>query len=144
MKRKHLLLTLLLAVMVPWAAMGQTQNVFFSDDFEGSSCEWNLINGTHTNQWAWGTATNNGGTHALYVSNDGGESNAYSNNLYSIVYATRLIAFEVGEYTIAYDFFLKLGLLLFEFLFGILVQIGIIGVDPGSKDQRIGIKYFEF
>lgn len=103
MKRKHLLLTLLLAVMVPWAAMGQTQNVFFSDDFEGSSCEWNLINGTHTNQWAWGTATNNGGTHALYVSNDGGESNAYSNNLYSIVYATRLIAFEVGEYTIAYD-----------------------------------------
>ena len=103
MKRNHLLLTLLLALFMPWAAMAQTQNVLFSDDFEGSSCEWNLINGTHTNQWAWGTATNNGGTHALYVSNDGGESNAYSNNLYSIVYATRLIAFEVGEYTIAYD-----------------------------------------
>lgn len=103
MKRKHLLLTLLLAVMVPWAAMGQTQNVFFSDDFEGSSCEWNLINGTHTNQWAWGTATNNGGTHALYISNDGGGSNAYTNSLYSIVYATRHIAFGTGEYTIAYD-----------------------------------------
>lgn len=103
MKRKHLLLTLLLAVMVPWAAMGQTQNVFFSDDFEGSSCEWNLINGTQTNQWAWGTAINNGGTHALYISNDGGGSNAYTNSLYSIVYATRHIAFGTGEYTIAYD-----------------------------------------
>ena len=96
-------MTLLLAVMVPWAAMGQTQNVFFSDDFEGSSCEWNLINGTQTNQWAWGTAINNGGTHALYISNDGGGSNAYTNSLYSIVYATRHIAFGTGEYTIAYD-----------------------------------------
>lgn len=102
MKRKHLLLTLLLAVMVPWAAMGRTQNMFFSDDFEGSSCEWNLINGTQTNQWAWGTATNNGGTHALYISNDGGGFNAYTNSLYSIVYATRHIAFGTGEYTIEY------------------------------------------
>ncbi len=103
MKRKHLLLTLLLALFLPWAAMGQTQNVFFSDDFEGSSCEWNLINGTHTNQWACGTAINNGGTHALYISNNGGGSNAYTNSLYSIVFATRHIAFGTGEYTIEYD-----------------------------------------
>lgn len=102
MKRKHLLLTLLLALFLPWAAMAQTQNVLFSDDFEGSSCEWNLINGTQTNQWAWGTATNNG-SKALYISNNDGGSNAYTNSLYSIVYATRHIAFGTGEYTIAYD-----------------------------------------
>lgn len=82
--------------------MAQTQNVLFSDDFEGSSCEWNLINGTQTNQWAWGTATNNG-SKALYISNNDGGSNAYTNSLYSIVYATRHIAFGTGEYTIAYD-----------------------------------------
>lgn len=103
MKRKHLLLTLLLALFLPWAAMAQTQNVLFSDDFEGSSCEWNLMDGSQPNQWAWGTAINNGGTHALYISNDGGGSNAYTNSLYSIVYATRHIAFGTGEYTIAYD-----------------------------------------
>lgn len=103
MKRKHLLLTLLLALFLPWAAMAQTQNVLFSDNFEGSSCEWNLIDGTQPNQWAWGTAINKGGTHALYISNDGGGSNAYTNSLYSIVYATRHIAFGTGEYTIAYD-----------------------------------------
>ena len=103
MKRKHLLLTLLLALFLPWAAMAQTQAVLFSDDFEGSSCEWNLIDGTQPNQWAWGTAINNGGTHALYISNDGGGSNAYTNSLYSIVYATRHIAFGTGEYTIEYD-----------------------------------------
>lgn len=83
--------------------MAQTQAVLFSDDFEGSSCEWNLIDGTQPNQWAWGTAINNGGTHALYISNDGGGSNAYTNSLYSIVYATRHIAFGTGEYTIEYD-----------------------------------------
>jgi len=103
MKRKHLLLTLLMALFLPWAAMAQTQNVLFSDDFEGSSCEWNLIDGTQPNQWAWGTAINNGGTHALYISNDGGVSNAYTNSLYSIVYATRHLAFGTGEYTIEYD-----------------------------------------
>lgn len=103
MKRNHLLLALLLALFMPWAAMAQTQNVLFSDDFEGSSCEWNLIDGTQPNQWAWDTAISNGGTHALYISNDGGGSNAYTNSLYSIVYATRHIAFGTGEYTIAYD-----------------------------------------
>ena len=103
MKRKHLLLTLLLALFLPWAAMAQTQNVLFSDDFEGSSCEWNLMDGSQPNQWAWGTAINNGGTHALYISNDGGGSNAYTNSLYSIVYATRHLAFGTGEYTIEYD-----------------------------------------
>lgn len=93
---------MLLALFLPWAAMAQTQAVLFSDDFEGSSCEWNLIDGTQPNQWAWGTAINNGGTHALYISNDGGGSNAYTNSLYSIVYATRHIAFGTGEYTIEY------------------------------------------
>jgi len=92
-----------MALFLPWAAMAQTQNVLFSDDFEGSSCEWNLIDGTQPNQWAWGTAINNGGTHALYISNDGGGSNAYTNSLYSIVYATRHLAFGTGEYTIEYD-----------------------------------------
>ena len=75
----------------------------WSDDFEGDACGWELVNGTLTNAWAWGTATNNGGTYALYVSNDGGTTNAYSNNSAAMVYATKLLNFAEGKYEFAYD-----------------------------------------
>lgn len=75
----------------------------WSDDFEGTSCGWSLVNGTLTNAWAWGTAANNGGTHALYISNDGGETNAYTKNSETMVFATKLLAFEDGEYEFSYD-----------------------------------------
>ena len=75
----------------------------WSDDFEGTTCGWELINGTITNAWAWGTAVNNGGTHALYVSNDGGTTNAYTNNSAAMVYATKLLNFTEGKYEFAYN-----------------------------------------
>ena len=75
----------------------------WSDDFEGTSCGWDLINGTITNAWAWGTATSNGGTHALYISNDGGTTNAYTNNSAAMVYATKLLNFADGKYEFTYD-----------------------------------------
>src|SRR5690606_15280598 len=31
---------------------------------------WILSNGTQTNKWVVGEATNNGGTHSMYISND--------------------------------------------------------------------------
>ena len=75
----------------------------WSDDFEGGSCGWELINGTQTNAWTWGTATNNGGTHALYVSNDGGTTNAYTVSGSTMVYATKLLNFTEGKYEFSYD-----------------------------------------
>ena len=75
----------------------------WSDDFEGATCGWELINGTLTNAWAWGTAVNNGGTHALYVSNDSGTNNAYTNNSAAMVYATKLLNFTVGKFEFAYN-----------------------------------------
>jgi hypothetical protein len=75
----------------------------WSDNFEGTSCGWELINGTCTNVWAWGTATNNGGTHALYVSNDGGTTNAYTNDSGTMVYATKILNFVEGKYEFSYD-----------------------------------------
>lgn len=45
--------------------------------FEDSLHNWAFANGTSTNQWVVGTAANNGGTHALYVSNDNGATNSY-------------------------------------------------------------------
>ena len=74
----------------------------FTDNFETDK-GWELINGTLTNKWVRGTATNNGGSNALYISNDGGTTNAYSNTSATMAYASKLFRFEAGDYTISYD-----------------------------------------
>lgn len=76
----------------------------YSADFEENNGGWLFHNGTQLNKWAWGTATNNGGTHALYISNDNGESNEYTNNSTSIVYVAKTFYFEeTGMYSFSYD-----------------------------------------
>ncbi|MEI6697216.1 MAG: hypothetical protein WCO13_14270 [Bacteroidota bacterium] len=52
-------------------------SVPFLQDFEGTTSEWTLA-ATGTNKWAIGSATNNGGNKALYISDDAGTSNAYN------------------------------------------------------------------
>src|SRR5690606_36038504 len=59
----------------------------FYDDFEGD-INWTFNNGTQTNKLVVGTATSNSPTHSLYISNDNGISNAYTNTL-SVVHAYR-------------------------------------------------------
>ena len=74
------------------------------EDFEGATCDWNLINTNQTNQWNWGTAVSNGtGTHALYISSNNGVSNTYANGNTSIVYATKLLGFTEDKYLFTYD-----------------------------------------
>ena len=75
----------------------------WSDNFEGATCGWELVNGALTNAWAWGTAANNGGTHALYISNDGGITNAYNVSGGTVVYATKFLNFVTGKYEFSYD-----------------------------------------
>ena len=80
----------------------------FADNFE-SDKGWNLINGTCTNAWVRGDAAdcnwNNYGTsHALYISNDGGTSNAYTVTAPAMVYAAKLVDFALpGTYSVQYD-----------------------------------------
>ena len=71
------------------------QNVIYSCDFEDATenANWILANGDQTNQWYIGTAANNGGSNGLYITNDGGASNAYDNTSTSYVYAYREINF---------------------------------------------------
>lgn len=59
-----------------------------TDGFE-DGLKWTFVNGTQVNKWALGTGTANGGTHSLYVSNDGGVTNAYTNSSASVVQAYR-------------------------------------------------------
>ena len=75
----------------------------YSDDFETAN-NWTLVNGTLTNAWAWGEATNNGGSKALYISNDGGTTYAYTPSAgNTMVYAKKLFSFDGGTYSFKYD-----------------------------------------
>jgi hypothetical protein len=52
-------------------------SVPYSQDFEGAINEWTL-DSAGTNKWAIGSATNNGGSNALYISNNNGVGNLYT------------------------------------------------------------------
>ncbi len=73
----------------------------YTDDFESDQC-WQLINLDPTCSWAWGSATGNGGN-ALYVSNNGGLSNTYTNSQPATIYATKLFTLDAGLYNFQYD-----------------------------------------
>ena len=75
----------------------------FSDDFEGNACQWVLENSNDVNQWYWGNAASCGGTKALYISNDGGNSNSFSTNSSVTVYATKMFTFADGDYYLSYN-----------------------------------------
>ena len=75
----------------------------YADDFEDGN-NWMFINGSLTNAWAYGEAAHNGeGTHAIYISNDGGATNAYNGSAPAVVYAVKSFDFEEGVYTFKYD-----------------------------------------
>lgn len=63
---------------------------------------WQFDNGSNANAWVIGEAVNNGGTHALYLSNDGGTTNAYSHGA-QLSIAYRSFAFTAGQYNISFD-----------------------------------------
>ena len=76
----------------------------WSDDFEGDTCGWQLFNGALTNAWAWGTAASTDGTnHTLYISNDGGTTNAYTGDSPAKAYAAKLLHFTEGKHQFAYN-----------------------------------------
>ncbi len=75
----------------------------YENDFE-NTCGWLFVNGDRPNQWCYGSAANNttNGEKAIYISNNGGTSNSYTNTR-SVVYATKAFSFAEGTYTFTYD-----------------------------------------
>ena len=82
----------------------QPASLPFEDDFEDGN-KWLLINGSQVNAWVVDTAAHSGaGTHALYISNDGGLHNAYTVTSSATSYATKAINIEEdGKYIFQYD-----------------------------------------
>ena len=75
----------------------------YANDFETNN-GWLFVNGDLPNQWWYGSAANNttNGSKAIYISNDSGATNSYTNTK-SVVYATKAFSFAEGVYTFAYD-----------------------------------------
>ena len=103
MKRFYKFLMLLAALAVPWVtqAQGTAITTFpFTCDFETASdnAYWSFTNAA--NGWYIGTATNNGGTNALYVSDNNGTTSSYSGSAcVSYAYLTVDIA-AAGQYAV--------------------------------------------
>ena len=73
----------------------------YSEGFESPST-WLLAN-DNTNKWVVGEAINNGGTKSLYISNDGGVSNAYTVSGTQWSYAIKTFSFLSGNVAFSFD-----------------------------------------
>ena len=74
----------------------------FSTGFEsGDDVAWDLMGGH--NSWILGSAASNSGSNGLYVSNDNGTSNAYTNTTSSTSFATRTFSLASGQYAFSFD-----------------------------------------
>ena len=77
---------------------GRPYNTGFEYD---SDVSWVFAN--DANGWCIGDATNNGGSRALYISDDAGVSNAYNTGITSCSYAYKAFYLTPIEYTVSYD-----------------------------------------
>ena len=65
---------------------------------------WAVFNGSATNKWFIGSATNNGGSRSLYISDNNGTSNSYNISYWSDVYAYRAFSLaDDGDYALSFD-----------------------------------------
>ena len=79
----------------------------FFCDFENATeaAMFACVNGTQPHKWVVGTATSNGGTHSLYISENNGTSNSYSISATSNTWVYRDIEFPANPsgYTLSFD-----------------------------------------
>jgi hypothetical protein len=96
------------------ASLGaQAQTTVFSENFEGATNSFTLVNGSEVNPWFVGTAGGNGsttaGTKAAYISNDAGVTNNYTINTNSVTHIYRDVTFPTGQNIIQLGFDWKAG-----------------------------------
>ena len=80
----------------------------YATGFEvADDCDWEYVNAS-VNQWTIGSAISQNGSRALYISNDGGTNNAYTNSSATgTSFATRTVTLAAGQYTLAFNWKLK-------------------------------------
>ena len=101
---KHLQKLLLFAALcVPWAMQSQV-SLPYSTGFEsGEDDSWTIVNDA-TNGWYIGAAAHHTGSMGLYISDNSGTSNAYTNSATQFSYAYRDIQVtNAGQIAISFD-----------------------------------------
>ena len=76
------------------------------EDFENIHTNiWEFYDGYFPEkaQWIRGNALNHGGNRSIYITNDGGTTNAYTNDHRLVVYAAKYLHFAKGKYTFSFD-----------------------------------------
>ncbi len=73
-------------------------------NFESGTDQWSTLNGSQTNQWAYGTATANSGTHSMYISDDNGISHNYNISSSSVVHFYRDVTIPGSSFPKMLDF----------------------------------------
>lgn len=122
-------------------ALAVDANHPYSQDFEANN-DWGFTNGSQTNKWSWGSATNNGGTKAIYISNDNGTSYAYTLNSTTVVFASKLLNFEQGTYTFSFNWQAKgegSSYTQYDYLRAVLAP-GDVEFTAGSLPSDVGFK----
>lgn len=104
-------------------------NVPYFQDFEGATNDF-VLDATGTNKWTIGTGTNNGGTKALYISNDN-SSNAYTfNSIQNGTFASLQVDLSsIANATLSFDWRSN-----GEEFDGIVYDYGEVYVNAGSGD----------
>lgn len=76
----------------------------YNNDFEDPTNVFSIYQLVGGNTWHLGSAVNNGGSNCLYVTNDGGVTNAYTNSNQSISFAVTYLQIPYdSSYVISYD-----------------------------------------
>ena len=122
-------------------ALAVNANHPYSQDFEANN-DWGFTNGSQTNKWSWGNATNNGGTKAMYISNDNGTSYAYTLNSTTVVFASKLLNIGQGTYTFSFNWQAKgegSSYTQYDYLRAVLAP-GDVEFTAGSLPSGVGFK----
>lgn len=76
----------------------------YTNDFEDPTNTFAVYQRSGSNTWYTGSAVNHGGSNCLYVTNDGGTTNAYTNTNQSISFAVTYLQIPYdSSYMISYD-----------------------------------------
>ena len=81
----------------------QKMPMFCTFDEGLPSSNWVCLNGTSSNGWCRGTAASGGFFGSLYISNNGGTSNACSNEGYETLYTYTTMRLKPGTYMLTYE-----------------------------------------
>jgi hypothetical protein len=88
------MMILLFVILIPLKNWAQV-TLPYSQNFEGSTSEWTLQSSS-PNKWVVGTAAKNGGSKGLYISNNNGTSNAYTDSPNVSGYSQTYASFQVN------------------------------------------------